>query len=339
LCALVVVIPGEMATTSAHKSSVAARGQDGAMTDEPALRMLLVHAHPDDETLGNGATMAKYAAAGAGVNLVTCTRGEEGLVLVPELEHLAAHRDDRLGAHRETELAKAMAALGVRDHRFLDTVALSGDERPAHYRDSGMAWDAEHRAVAAPDTGPDAFARVEVDEAAARLAAVVREVRPHVVVTYEPGGGYGHPDHVQAHRVAMRGVELAAAEGPGGPPWTVPKVYWNVLPEGLIRAALRELASSEAAPRGWSPDGPLPPMVVPDEDVTTAIDAQEFVGHKRAALEAHATQVAVEGDTVLVGDGARQPVVGIEFYRLVAGTPGGPRDTDGRETDLFAGVA
>jgi N-acetyl-1-D-myo-inositol-2-amino-2-deoxy-alpha-D-glucopyranoside deacetylase len=112
-----------------------------------------------------------------------------------------------------------------------------------------------------------------------------------------------------------------------------------VLPEGLIRAALRELASSEAAPRGWSPDGPLPPMVVPDEDVTTAIDAQEFVGHKRAALGAHATQVAVEGDTVLVGDGARQPVVGVEFYRLVGGTRGEPRDGDGRERDLFAGVA
>jgi N-acetyl-1-D-myo-inositol-2-amino-2-deoxy-alpha-D-glucopyranoside deacetylase len=310
------------------------------MTDEPARRMLLVHAHPDDETLGNGATMAKYAAEGAGVTLVTCTRGEEGLVLVPELEHLAAHRDDRLGAHRETELAAAMAALGVRDHRFLDTVRLPEDDgyRGRHYRDSGMAWDADHRAVAAPDTGPDAFARVEVDEAAARLAAVVREVRPHVVVTYEPGGGYGHPDHVQAHRVAMRGIELAAADGPGGPAWTVRKVYWNVLPEGLVRAALRELASSEAAPRGWSPDGPLPPMVVPDGDVTTAIDASDFVERKRAALEAHATQVALEGDTVLVGDGARQPVVGVEFYRLVTGTPAGPRDGDGREMDLFAGV-
>jgi N-acetyl-1-D-myo-inositol-2-amino-2-deoxy-alpha-D-glucopyranoside deacetylase len=309
------------------------------MTDEPARRMLLVHAHPDDETLGNGATMAKYAAEGAGVTLVTCTRGEEGLVLLPDLEHLAAHRDDLLGAHRETELAGAMAALGVRDHRFLDTVRLPGDDGGPHYRDSGMAWDADHRAVAAPDTGPDAFARVDVDEAAARVAAVIREVRPQVVVTYEPGGGYGHPDHVQAHRVAMRGVELAASDGPGGPAWAVPKVYWNVLPEGLVRAALRELAGSEAAPRGWSPEGPLPPMVVPDEDVTTAIDAREFVDRKRAALEAHATQVALEGDTVLVGDGARQPIVGVEFYRLVAGAPAGPRDTDGRESDLFAGVA
>ncbi len=83
------------------------------MTDEPARRMLLVHAHPDDESIGNGATMAKYAAEGAGVTLITCTRGEEGLVLVPELQHLAAHREDRLGPHRETELEAAMAALGA----------------------------------------------------------------------------------------------------------------------------------------------------------------------------------------------------------------------------------
>jgi N-acetyl-1-D-myo-inositol-2-amino-2-deoxy-alpha-D-glucopyranoside deacetylase len=302
-------------------------------------RMLLVHAHPDDETLGNGATMAKYAAEGVAVTLVTCTRGEEGLVLVPELEHLAAHREDRLGSHRETELAAAMAALGVRDHRFLDTVPLPGDSGPARYRDSGMAWDADHRAVAAPDTGPDAFARAGVDEAAERVAAVVREVRPQVVVTYEPGGGYGHPDHVQAHRVAMRGVELAAADGPGGAGWVVPKVYWNVLPERPVRAALRDLADTGGAPPGWTPDGPLPPMVVPDEQVTTAIDAQAFVDAKRKALEAHATQVVVAGDTVLVGDGARQPIVGVEFYRLVTGATAGSRDGDGRETDLFAGVA
>jgi N-acetyl-1-D-myo-inositol-2-amino-2-deoxy-alpha-D-glucopyranoside deacetylase len=282
--------------------------------------------------------MAKYAAEGAGVTLITCTRGEEGLVLVPELQHLAAHREDRLGPHRETELAAAMSALGVTDHRFLDAVDVPGLP-PAHYRDSGMAWDADHRAVAAPETGPHAFARVAVDDAAARLAAVVREVRPHVVVTYEPGGGYGHPDHVQAHRVAMRGVELAASDGPGGPGWAVPKVYWNVLPERLVRAALRERAGTDAAPAGWSADGPLPPMVVPDEQVTTMIDAQGFVGRKRAALEAHATQVALDGDIVLVGDGARQPVVGVEFYRLVAGTPGGPRGADGRESDLFGGVA
>ena len=303
------------------------------MTDEPARRMLLVHAHPDDETLGNGATMAKYAAEGAQVTLLTCTRGEEGLVLVPELDapRGAPGRPARC-APRERARGRHGRPRG-RDHRFLDTVALPGDQGSAHYRDSGMAWDADHRAVAAPDTGPDAFARVEVDEAAARVAAVVREARPHVVVTYEPGGGYGHPDHVQAHRVAMRGVELAAADGPGGPGWTVPKVYWNVLPEGLVRAALRELAASEAAPRGWSPDGPLPPMVVPDEDVTTTIDAEDFVGpqagraarrtRRRSRWRATPCSSATEPGNLSSG---------VEFYRLVTGSPSGlgtPRARDG----------
>lgn len=305
------------------------------MTDR---RLLLVHAHPDDETLGNGATMAKYAAEGASVTLLTCTRGEEGLILVPELEHLAAHRDDGLGEYRETELDAAMAALGVTDHRFLDSVALPTDQARAFYRDSGMAWDGQHRAVAAPDTGPHAFSRVDVDEAAARVAAVVRELRPQVLVTYEPGGGYGHPDHVQAHRVAMRGADLAADDGPGGPGWSIPKIYWSALPEGIVRAALREMASTEGAPPGWDPDGPLPSLIMPDELVTTAVDGSAWLENKVAALKQHATQVVVEGGTVLVGDGVRQPIVGVEFYRLVRGEPGGPRGADGRETDLFGGV-
>jgi N-acetyl-1-D-myo-inositol-2-amino-2-deoxy-alpha-D-glucopyranoside deacetylase len=301
-------------------------------------RMLLVHAHPDDETLGNGATMAKYAADGVHVTLLTCTRGEEGLVLVPELEHLAAHRDDRLGEYRETELAAAMAELGVTDHRFLDTVALPDDDGRSFYRDSGMAWDEQRRAVAASDTGPQAFSRVDVDAAAARVAAVIRELRPQVLLTYEPGGGYGHPDHVQAHRAAMRGAELAADDGLDGPGWRTPKIYWNALPEGLVRTALRELAGTDGAPPGWDPDGPLPSLMIPDELVTTAVDASPYLENKIAALRAHATQVSVHGETVLVGDGIRQPIVGVEFYRLVQGTPGEPRDADGRETDLFAGL-
>jgi N-acetyl-1-D-myo-inositol-2-amino-2-deoxy-alpha-D-glucopyranoside deacetylase len=136
----------------------------------------------------------------------------------------------------------------------------------------------------------------------------------------------------------MRGVELAAAPGPGGEAWQVPKVYWNVLPEGLVRAALTELAARGEAPRGWDPAGPLPSMVVPDDQVTTLVDAEPWVDRKVAALLAHATQVAVEGSTVHVGDGARQPIVGVEFYRLVHGVPAGPFGPDGRELGLFAGL-
>jgi len=154
-------------------------------------RLVLVHAHPDDETIANGATMATYAAAGVHVTLVTCTRGEEGEVLVPDLAHLAADRDDDLGAHRVGELATAMQALRVSDHRFLGGAG--------RWRDSGMMGLASNER-------PDCFWRADLDEAAGELVAVLREVRPQVLVTYDPQGGYGHPDHIQAHRVTCAAV-------------------------------------------------------------------------------------------------------------------------------------
>jgi len=300
-------------------------------------RLLLVHAHPDDETINNGATMARYVAEGAHVTLVTCTRGELGEVIPPELAHLAADRDDTLGPYRVGELAAAMAALGVTDHRFLDEVPVNGLP-PVHYRDSGMAWGPDGRAVAAPETGPGAFALADVDDAAARLAAVVREVRPQVVVTYEPGGGYGHPDHVQAHRVTMRAVELAGRAGPGGDAWDVPKVYWVVIPERAARAALAALAQAGQNPfEGmFDPDGLLPSMFTPDELVTTVIDGSPWQDAKTAALRAHATQIAVDGAFFALSNGVGQPLLAMEFHRLVRGVPGDGKDDDGRERDLFA---
>ena len=308
------------------------------MNDQPGRRMLLVHAHPDDETLGNGATMAKYAAEGAQVTLLTCTRGEEGLVLVPELEQLAAHRDDRLGAHRETELAAAMAALGVRDHRFLDTVALPADQGRIRYRDSGMVWDADHRAVAAPDTGPDAFARVEVDAAAARVAAVIREVRPQVVITYNENGGYGHPDHIQAHRVAVAAFDAAGDPGryPGtGDPWRPSKLYYTAFPVSFLRMGYDALkAMGEEAPFGVTSPEELT-FGDPDETITTEIDARDHLEAKLDAMRAHATQIEVDGPFFALSNHIGHRAFGMEFYRLVRGTP----PTAGtRETDLFEAV-
>ncbi|MGE5763319.1 MAG: N-acetyl-1-D-myo-inositol-2-amino-2-deoxy-alpha-D-glucopyranoside deacetylase, partial [Mycobacterium leprae] len=163
-------------------------------TDTEDRRLLLVHAHPDDETIGTGATMARYAAEGVGVTLVTCTLGEEGEILEPGLEHLAADREDRLGEHRIGELAEAMRCLGVRDHRFLGG--------PGRWRDSGM--------MGLPTNDrPSCLWQADLDEATAALVSIVREVRPQVVVTYDENGGYGHPDHIQAHRVAVRAVDAA----------------------------------------------------------------------------------------------------------------------------------
>ena len=171
------------------------------MSDTAAHRLLLVHAHPDDESIGQGATMAKYAAEGRGVTLVTCTAGEMGEILVPELEHLAADKEDGLGLHRRGELDKAMAELGVTDHRFLGGFAT--------YRDSGMKWHDDGHAVAADEIHDNAFWHADLTEAANHLVSVIREIRPQVLVTYDEFGGYGHPDHIQAHRVAMYAAQLA----------------------------------------------------------------------------------------------------------------------------------
>ncbi|GAA0482020.1 N-acetyl-1-D-myo-inositol-2-amino-2-deoxy-alpha-D-glucopyranoside deacetylase [Streptomyces sp. NPDC046215] len=295
------------------------------MTDRshlPGRRLLLVHAHPDDESINNGATMAKYAAEGAHVTLVTCTLGEEGEVIPAGLAHLAADRDDTLGAHRIGELSAAMAELGVTDHRFLGG--------PGRYRDSGM--------MGAPQNErPECFWRADVDEAAAYLVEVIREVRPQVLVTYDPDGGYGHPDHIQAHRVAMRAVELAAEPAfrrDLGDAHTVAKVYWNCVPRSVVEAGfarLRERGEDKLFPGIASPSDV--PGVVADEEVTAAIDSSAYAPAKAAAMRAHATQIAVDGPFFALSNDLGQPLLADEYYRLVRGTAAA-----GREDDLFAGV-
>src|SRR5579872_6038490 len=143
-------------------------------------RLLLVHAHPDDESIYTGATMARYAAEGAHVTLVTCTLGELGEIIPPSLAHLAAEKEDRLGQYRVGELAAACAALGVTGHRFLGG--------PGRWRDSGMMGLPSNE-------DPGCFWQADVDQAAHELVAVIREVRPSVMISYDANGFYGHPDH------------------------------------------------------------------------------------------------------------------------------------------------
>ena len=184
-------------------------------------RMLLVHAHPDDESISNGASMARYVSEGAQVTLVTCTAGEEGEILMPEIEHLASDQDDGLGPHRVEELEAAMKILGVTDHRFLGGTF--------HFRDSGMQWGPDGHAAPLDETRADTFWHADLTEASNLLVEIIREVRPQVLVTYDEFGGYGHPDHIQAHRVATYGASLAAIPSYRhdlGEAWDVPKIYW-----------------------------------------------------------------------------------------------------------------
>jgi N-acetyl-1-D-myo-inositol-2-amino-2-deoxy-alpha-D-glucopyranoside deacetylase len=286
-------------------------------------RLLLVHAHPDDECIGTGATMAKYVADGAHVTLVTCTLGEEGEILVPELEHLAANRNDALGQHRIDELADAMKALGVTDQRFLGG--------PGRWRDSGM--------MGLPTNDrSECFWQADLDEAVGALVAVVREVRPQVVITYNEDGGYGHPDHIQAHRVAVAAFDAAADPGrypDAGTPWQPSKLYYTALPVSFLRMgweALKELG--EETPFGVASPEELP-FGDPDETVTTRIDARDHLEAKVEAMRAHRTQIQVDGPFFALSNNVGQRAFGFEHYRLVRGTPPPVGEV---EEDLFAGI-
>ncbi len=302
-------------------------------TSPPEQRLLLVHAHPDDESINNGVTMAKYVAQGRGVTLVTCTLGEEGEVLVPELAHLAADQEDGLGTHRIGELAEAMRALGVTDHRFLGG--------PGHYRDSGMEWDETRHAKPKETVRDDTFWKADLTAASDLLVEVIREVRPQVLVTYDQFGNYGHPDHIQAHRVAMYGAALAAVPSYRrdlGEPWDIAKIYWVAMAASKFREGLRLMAEAglENPFEGFDPDN-LPAFMVEDDAIACEVTGPEFVDAKMAALAAHETQIAKDGPFFAYSDNIGTLAWGSEVYRLAKGVKG-PVDDRGWETDLFAGL-
>jgi N-acetyl-1-D-myo-inositol-2-amino-2-deoxy-alpha-D-glucopyranoside deacetylase len=297
-------------------------------------RILLVHAHPDDEVINSGIAMAKYAAEGAHVTLVTCTLGEEGEVLVPDLAHLASDKDDTLGQHRVEELTNAMRELGVTDHRFL-----GGQGR---YRDSGMVWHADGHAIAGDEVRDDTFWKADLLEAAAHLVAIVREVRPQVLVTYDDFGGYGHPDHIQAHRVAMYAASLASVRSfkpELGEAWDIAKIYWGAMSAERMRAGIRALreAGDTTTFEGMDLDSQSWPMFMEDDQLDAVIAGTEFVGAKMAAMKAHATQITEDGPFFTMRDHLGDEAWGYEFFRLVKGTKG-PVGESGFEDDLFAGL-
>ncbi|MGO4596573.1 N-acetyl-1-D-myo-inositol-2-amino-2-deoxy-alpha-D-glucopyranoside deacetylase [Terrabacter sp. 2RAF25] len=271
-------------------------------------RLLFVHAHPDDETLTCGVTMAHHVERGDDVHVLTCTLGEEGEVIPPSLAHLEGDPSDRLGPHRHGELVRALSRIGATMH-VLGADASAG--RLSRYRDSGMAGSpAAARA--------EAFARADLDEAGGLVTDLLREVRPDVVVTYDEHGGYGHPDHIQAHRVTRRALQLLeAAELPG-------RTYEIVTPVGWVREDRAWLAAADPAllaTDGWwrdpelggvvaaggpdaprltvpAGDHPFPPSVVDDEAVSHVVHDDAARSVKNDALRAHATQVLVASDDV-----------------------------------------
>ncbi len=277
-----------------------------------------MHAHPDDETINNGVTMAKYAAEGVQVTLVTCTRGEEGEVLVESLANLASSRDDKLGEHREIELKTAMGYLGIKDFRFLG----SPNKK---WRDSGMIGTAQNERK-------DVFWQADLTEAAQELVKIILEIKPQVLITYDEFGGYGHPDHIKAHQVAMLAAELASNQG-----WKISKIYWNTMPKSVIQMGIDKMKEVGSSFFGADSVEDLP-FAKPDELVTSVIKAPDYVEKKLEAMKAHETQISIDGPFFALSNNLGLSVWADEYYTLVKGEKSKPFDESGREIDLFAGV-
>ncbi|PTR30261.1 N-acetyl-1-D-myo-inositol-2-amino-2-deoxy-alpha-D-glucopyranoside deacetylase [Rhodococcus sp. OK519] len=287
-------------------------------------RILFVHAHPDDETLTTGGTIARCTADGAEVTVLTCTLGEEGEVIGERWAGLVAGEADQLGGFRILELTRALQALGASGPRFLGGAG--------RWRDSGMAGTPSAR-------NPRAFVNADPDEAVGALVAAIRELRPHVVVTYDPVGGYGHPDHVQVHRFTTDAVEAAGTDAfpDAGAPWDVAKLYWTVTERSALEAGVAAIAE---VPAGWRMPEPGELPTVSDATVTAAVDVAPVLDAKRAAFRAHATQVTIapSGTEFALSNDVVQPILTVEHYALVRGAAG-PVGPDGREKDLFAGIS
>jgi N-acetyl-1-D-myo-inositol-2-amino-2-deoxy-alpha-D-glucopyranoside deacetylase len=188
---------------------------------------------------------------------------------------------------------------------------------------------------------PDCFWRADLLQAATDLVGVIREVRPQVAVTYDDFGGYGHPDHIQAHRVLTYALSLAAAPSfrtDLGDPWQVQKVYWTALPKGMLRDGIRALreAGQDTGFAAMDPDDL--PIGVEDELVTASVDFSDFLDTKMEALAKHASQVQTDGGFFALSNNLGSKAMGVEHFRIATGTPAPPFDDQGRETDLFNGI-
>ncbi len=330
-----------------------ARGGLLPLTGPAGHRLLFVHAHPDDETLVTGATMALYAAQGVDVALLTCTRGELGEVIPAELRHLEVgqpgNADDGAGlaAVRELELAAALRALGVQRNFWLGRGPANADPgADMIYRDSGMSWGPDGRARAAATVLPGSLSRAPLDEVAGHAAELIRTFRPHAVITYAGDGGYGHPDHIRTHELTIRAVALAAKDG------------WPLTPaQGATRTVPGIAAADATYDHGAAHTGPGVPTTGADrswrvqavytilsdrperplEGNAALIEVHGDFTAKRAAMSAHRTQVTVDGSRYALSDGVWKDISGVETFQIYR-TADGDRTTpaDGDVGDVSA---
>jgi N-acetyl-1-D-myo-inositol-2-amino-2-deoxy-alpha-D-glucopyranoside deacetylase len=287
-------------------------------------RILFVHAHPDDEAITTGGTIAKYVTEGAHVVVLTCTLGEEGDVIGDEWKRLHRNFSDQLGGFRAWELANSLTELGVDRPRFLGGIG--------RWRDSGMNSPT-------PGIHAGTFAGSPIEDIVDSLAFVIRRLRPHVVVSYDRGGGYGHPDHIRAAEVTSLAVLDAAAvdwSGDASTPWVVPKVYATVTESSDLAEGLLGISDTRI---GCHVPTHAELYSVPDEDVTTTIDISDHLVAKLNAMRAHKTQLRVQDSAreFVTSNFVLQPISPREHYVLLRGSRG-QLAPDGREFDLLSGI-
>jgi len=291
-------------------------------TQKTSHTFMAVHAHPDDEVFGTGGTFALLADRGVQTVLVTATMGEEGEIVDPTLDEQAKQAMfPRLAEVRRPELLAAAAALNIQELRNLG------------FRDSGMyGTESNNR--------PESFYRATFDEAVKRLVALIRELKPQVLVTYDAFGTYGHPDHIQAHRVTNAAFE-AAGEPRCFPTldmqaWQPSKLYYTVIPRSFMAKAMSD-AQQSGAPGPW--DNPAMNTAIigtPDELLTTRIDVRAYIEKKMKAFQAHKTQIAPDSFVFTLPPEQREQAFGYEYF-VLARTPLSKHKGD-LEQDLFAGL-
>ena len=295
--------------------------------------LMTVHAHPDDETISTGGLMARAVAEGKRVVLVTCTRGEQGEIVVPAMDTPENHR--RLGELRAVELELAMGELGVTEWENLG------------YRDSDMMGRSGNH-------DPRCFWQADLDEAAGRLTWLIRRYRPDVVTTYNDFGGYGHPDHIRTHDVAVRAFDRAGDPAwypkqleAGVEPWAPSKLYETAIPQS-VRDALRKAIRDAGKTSFWDPPADATPeqlaeheafmqkMLVPDDTVTAWVDISgDALDRKWRAILRHVTQIAMDSGFMLVGqEGWKRHWSREAYIRRESRVP-----APDHEDDLFAGIA
>ena len=288
------------------------------MTDPAGLRLLTVHAHPDDETITMGGLLAQCADRGIATSVVCCTDGSVATIFDPEYAANEAEIRPRLKQIREDELRRACEVLGVTELHFLE------------YGDSGMPGAETNHLTGA-------FWRADVDEAVGRVVAHIRRFRPHVVVTYDGSGGYGHPDHIQAHRITLLAVEAAyqPLRLELGERWRVSKLYYTAFPLSAARRAV-EMARQAGmkAPFGEADPESLD-FLTPDEWVTTVVNCRDQLSRKREALLAHRSQLTEDFALLSVPEEVLREHFPNEHFQLVLSRV----PTSLPETDVFAGLA